>query len=210
MDQIVDKRIQISDIEDLILSESLVSEPYSDIRSEPSCSCEKCSKLCLYIPGLFDPLGFIHFLVSLAQTSNPMDVFKIFESLIDDFQKDYMFKQSGNISFLRPRTIKEDPGMKAKFNTYSIMAPCIYLDPSKGCLLSNNIRPSECKCSYGCRTPKHNFSKPQISEQWDSPLGRAIVSLYDSVGKKKYKGNFQFGTDTSSDLISFMLSSLNT
>lgn len=202
-----DDRIKIPDIEDLVSSESIISEPYKTIRSaDPGCSCPKCSKACKNIPGFFDPLGFLYYLVKLAKSDNPMMVFKIFESIVDDIQKDFYFG-TNNIYMLRPRTVKENPGDKVKINLYAIMADCIYLETT-GCKLSSDTRPAECRCTYGCRIPKYKFVKPQMAEQWDSPLGRAIISLYDSIGQKKYGDEFQTGVDTQTDMLSFMMSAL--
>lgn len=203
-----DNRIKIPDIEDLISSESLTSEPYAIIRSaDPGCSCSKCARSCQNIPGFFEPLGFLYYLVKLAKSDNPMIVFKIFESIVDDIQKDFYNDPGDNIYMLRPRTIKEKPGNKVKINLYAIMANCTYLETT-GCKLSNETRPAECRCTYGCRIPKYKFVKPQMAEQWNSPLGRAIISLYDSIGQKKYGDEFQTGVDTQTDMLSFMMSVL--
>lgn len=206
----IDKRIHIADIEDLILSESLKEEPYAMVRSESkSCSCSECANLCTNLPGFFEPLGFMYYLITMANSEDPMVVFSCFEKIIDDLQKDFYSGDlsNGEIQMLRPRTIKEKSGEKVRFNLYAIQGECVYLSKS-GCMLSNETRPSECRCAYRCKTPQYKFLKPQMAEQWDSPLGRAIISLYDSVGKRRYGDSFQKGMNINEDGLSFMLSSL--
>jgi hypothetical protein len=203
-----DKRIQIADIEDLITTESLNTEPYQNIRnSESKCSCSGCSKLCKNIPGFFDPLGFLYYLVKLANSTDPMKVFATFESIIDNIQQDFWSSGPDEILMLRPRTIKEIAGHHVKFNIYSITSKCIYLG-SGGCSLSDDTRPSECRCAYNCHTSKYKFEKRQMSEQWNSPLGRALNELYDSIGKKKYENEFMKDDDSALDMMMFAVEAL--
>lgn len=189
------QRCQLTDIEDLIplmQRDNPLEEPYHEQRDvSGSCSCPSCSRACKSIPGFFDPLGFIYYIISKIDGEYDYDAFvRQFESELHTLQMDFYFNggNTDKIYMLRPATLDEEPGKLVRMDP--IKSDCVFLT-SSGCQLNERQRPLECRTAYGCGKETFLGGKGVVKDHWNAPLGKAIIALYTKLGIAKYGRSFQ-------------------
>ncbi len=163
------KKTCLADFEDIGKTTAMVA----NIRKcAHRCDCEKCRLTCHGMPGPYDPVQVREFV-----KNNP----DFYGTCVQDY-----YAGDGTSSttfFLRPPTISELPGTRARFLFKD--EKCKYLTETGCSLAENNTMPTSCLVTSACRKQPIRFDKQQTPAIWGSVLGLAIMKDFETYNTSR-------------------------